>query len=305
MASISYHTPIGRRALLLAPLFLGGLLTPQTVAPVPVKRALFWRASSANNAVYLLGSVHLGSKSMYPLAKEIEEAFDRSTVLAVEIDLNRVDTWKTEDAILKLGLYRDGDTLWKHISPETRQLLEKFCAVYGVPAERFAAMKPWLVSMSTAMLPMVKNGMDPGLGIDKYFMDKAKDKKRIVEIESLEGQFKIFAGFPEGVQEKILADGLKDPGDAQEKAKRVENAWIAGDAAELERINGDDSSDLPEVRRAIVQNRNPRMADAAEQLLKGKEIGFVMVGAGHLVGREGVIAILERRGYKVEQVMLK
>jgi uncharacterized protein YbaP (TraB family) len=294
-----------RRALLLAPLLLVRLLPAQTDAPAATKKALFWRASSGNNVVYLLGSVHLGTKSMYPLAREIEEAFDRATAMAVEIDINRVDMRKTEAAILKLGIYPDGETLWKHISPETRKLLEEFCAAYKLDTERFVAMKPWLVTMSMAMVPLLKNGMDLSLGIDKYFLDKAKGKKRIVEIESTEEQFKMFASFPDDVQEKILAGALKDPGDAQAKAKRMENAWIAGDAAEIDRITTEKASAPAEVERAMLQDRNPRMADAAEQLLKSKEIGFVVVGAAHLVGKDGVVAILERRGYRVEQVTLQ
>ena len=54
----------------------------------------------------------------------------------------------------------------------------------------------------------------------------------------------------------------------------------------------------------MLQDRNLRMADAAEQFLKGKEAAFVVVGAAHMVGRDGVISILEKRGYKVEQVAL-
>lgn len=294
-----------RRLLLLAPLLLVRLLPAQTEAAAAPKKALFWKVSSGNNVVYLLGSVHLGTKGMYPLAREIEEAFDRSTALAVEIDINRVDVRKTEAAILKMGIYPEGDTLWKHISPETRKLLEEFCATYNLDAERFVATKPWLVTMSLAMIPLQRNGMDTSLGIDKYFLDKAQGKKRIVEIESVEEQFKMFAGFPDDVQEKILVGALRDPGDAQAKAKRTENAWIAGDAAEIDRLIAEKASGPPEVERAILQERNPRMADAAEQLLKGKEVGFVMVGAAHLVGKDGVVAILERRGYQVEQVTLQ
>jgi uncharacterized protein YbaP (TraB family) len=303
MAFLSYHTRAARRAFLLAPLLLIRLLTAQTDAPA-TRKALFWKASSSNNVVYLLGSVHLGTKSMYPLPPEIEDAFARSTALAVEIDISRVDMQKMQGVILKLGIYPDGDTLWKHITPETRRLLDQFCATYGLDPERFVVTKPWLVSMSIAMVPLLKNGMDPGMGIDKYFMDKSNGK-RIVEIESAEEQFQMFASFPDDVQDKILANALKDPGDAQSKAKRMETAWMAGDPAEIERIAITNASGPPEVQRAILHDRNPRMADAAEKLLKSKEVGFVMVGAAHLVGKDGVVAILQSRGYQVEQVTLR
>ena len=67
-------------------------------APAPAKKAMFWKVSSADNVAWLLGSIHLGSKSMYPLPKEIEDAFERSTALLVEIDINHVDLAEDADA---------------------------------------------------------------------------------------------------------------------------------------------------------------------------------------------------------------
>jgi len=147
--------------------------------------------------------------------------------------------------------------------------------------------------------------MVPDLGIDKYFAGKAKGKKRVVGIETAEEQFKMFAGFPDDVQERELADALKIADKAQENAKRTEDAWIAGDAEKLDKLLVEAASGPPEVQWAVRQGRNPRMADAAEQFLKSKDVGFVVVGAAHLVGKDGVLRILEKRGYKVEQVELK
>ena len=149
--------------------------------------------------------------------------------------------------------------------------------------------------------------MDPSLGIDKYFLDKAKGKKRIVEIESAEEQFKMFAGFPDDVQEKI--PGRRPEGrraTRRTKAKRTEDAWIAGRRRQVDKLIAEKARAVRRrCERAMLQDRNPHMADAAEQFLKGKEVGFVVVGAAHLVGKDGVFAILEKRGYKVEQVALK
>ena len=303
----------------LASLLLAGLvvcrLVAQTPAPPPVaaqpaapaaaKKALFWKVSSENNAIYLLGSVHFGSKAMYPLPKEIEDAFERSAAVIVEIDLNHVDMQKTLEMIQQVGLYPGGDTLWNHVSPETRQQLEHFCDTYGMPAERLAMMKPWLVAVSIATIPMLKTGMVPDLGIDKYFLDKAKDKKRVVELESAEWQLKLLSGFPDDVQEKYLAAGMKDADKAVELSKVMQETWISGDVARLEKLLAENSTGPPEVQKALLQERNPHMADVAEQFLKGKEAAFVMVGAAHLIGKDGVLATLEKRGYKVQQVALK
>src|SRR4051794_3172389 len=64
---------------------------PAAPVPAPAKKALFWKVSSGENVAYLVGSIHLGSKEMYPLAEEFENAFQRSAVLIVEVDINHVD----------------------------------------------------------------------------------------------------------------------------------------------------------------------------------------------------------------------
>jgi hypothetical protein len=298
----SYHNG-GVVKRYLAPLLLTGLLAAQ--APAPVKKALFWKASSENNVVYLLGSVHVGSKAMYPLAPQIEDAFDRSTVLIEEVDLSSLDMQKIQALVMQLGRYPEGDSLWNHISPETRKLLEQFCADNGVPVESLAPMKTWMVESSVNMIPLLKQGMALELGIDKYFADKSKGKQR-VGIETTEEQLQMFAGFSDELAEKALSATLRNAATQRDRAKHMEEAWIAGDAEALDKmITAEGAEQPPEIQKAVRENRNPRMADAAEKVLKSKDVGFVVVGAAHLVGKDGVIGILQKRGYKVEQLTLK
>jgi uncharacterized protein YbaP (TraB family) len=143
------------------------------------------------------------------------------------------------------------------------------------------------------------------LGIDKYFEDKAKGKQR-VGIETTEEQLRMFAGFPDQLEERALSTTLKNAATQRDRAKRMQDAWIAGDAESLDRMITDEGAGQPpEIQKAVRENRNPRMADAAEKVLKSKDVGFVVVGAAHLVGKDGVVSILQKRGYKVEQVTIK
>jgi len=252
---------------------------------------------------YLLGSIHLGSKDMYPLAKEVEDAFERSTALIVEVDINRVDQQGMQAMILSKGLYGDDDSLWNHVSPETRKALEKFCEKYGFPAVAMAKFKPWMAALTVATLPLTKSGMEAGLGIDKYFLDKAAQaKKKVVEAESAEWQIKLLSDFPAELQEKYMSSALEEG--ALDKVKKIQEIWMAGDAAALDALIHENSSVPEAITRGMLEDRNPHMADVAEQYLKGKETAFMVVGAAHMVGAEGVVKLLEKRGYKVEQIAL-
>ncbi len=277
------------------------------ITPAPAaatKKAMFWKVSSETNVAYLLGSIHLGSKDMYPLAKEIEDAFEGSPALLVEVDIRNLDMQKTQAMILGKGMYQGDDLLWNHVSPETRKSVEQFCAKFGVPAEAFARMKPWVVSLTAAVIPVMKMGMDPNLGIDKYFMDKAGNK-RVVEIESADWQINLISGFSDELQEKLLVSATEEAADMQDNIKRLQASWSSGDMEKMDSQIRETSRTPEQITKMMLADRNPHMADVAEQFLKGKEQAFMVVGAAHMVGKDGIVSILQKRGYKVEQVALK
>jgi uncharacterized protein len=292
-------------ALLLACLVTLPRLAAQDGAAA-AKKALLWKATSGNNSLYLLGSIHVGSKDMYPLAKEIENAYAASKTLIVEVDLNKVDMQKLTMLMMSKGMYQGEDSLWDHVSPETRKKVEAFCEKYQLPVAGFARMKPWVVAITAATIPAMKAGMDPNLGVDKYFLDKAKNsdpKKDVAEIESAEWQLDLLSGFSDALQAKFLDASIDQANKSLEHAKEIQEIWLSGDAARLEAAMKEDSGP-PEITKALLQDRNPHMADIAEQYLKGKDPAFFVVGAAHLVGKDGVVAALEKRGYKVQQVPL-
>jgi hypothetical protein len=292
-------------ALLLACLMTLPRLAAQD-APAAVKKGLFWKATSGANTIYLLGSIHLGSKDMYPLPKEFEDAFAASKTLIVEVDLSRVDMQSLQAMMLSKGMYPGDDSLWDHVSPETRKQVEAFCDTYQMPAMIVAKMKPWLVAVTVATIPMIKSGMDPNLGIDKYFLDKAGQdgaKKAVVEIESAEWQMNLLSGFSDELQGRFLASAIEQANKSLENGKKIQALWLSGDADKVDAALHEDPGP-PEIEKALLQDRNPHMADVAEQYLKGKGQAFVVVGAAHLVGKDGVVRILEGRGYKVQQVTL-
>jgi uncharacterized protein YbaP (TraB family) len=150
----------------------------------------------------------------------------------------------------------------------------------------------------------MRMGMDLNLGIDKHFLDKAGEK-RIVEIESADWQFNLISGFSDELQEKLLAAATQDAADMPETMKRVQASWASGDMEKLDAMLHETSHSPEEINKMMLADRNPHMADVAEQFLKGKEQAFVVVGAAHMVGKDGIVSILHKRGYKVEQVALQ
>ncbi len=294
------------------PALLGMLLSsaafalpqPQAASAAP-KKCLMWKAVNGSNTVYLLGSIHLGSKKMYPLPKPIEDAYSKSKVLVVEVNINKTDQSEAMSFVTANGMYQGGDSLWKHLSAKTGDKVKSFCKQYDMNPDLLGMFKPWLASVELEVLPMQKAGMDLTLGIDKYFLDKASAKsgsKPIVELENANFQLKLLSSLPENLADDYISFSLGESASSVSEDSKLEKLWMAGDADALNSAISKNPPKLTKLMRAIREDRNPHMADVAEKYLKGDGACFFVVGAAHLIGKEGVVALLQKRGYTVSQV---
>ena len=182
----------------------------KTTAPAAAakKRSLMWKVIGKNNTAYLLGSVHLATKAFFPMPAEIETAFAQSNVLAVEVDITKVDQAKANAFVISNGVYAGDDTLWKHLDLETTEKLKEMATEINFPADGLAKLKPWLAAMTISIVALQKQGYDLNLGIDKYFLDKAQNKKRVAEIESADFQLQLLTGQTEAEQIKFLSSSV-------------------------------------------------------------------------------------------------
>ncbi len=263
---------------------------------------LIWKVSSRRSTIYLLGSIHVGSSDMYPLPRHIEEAFRQSSMLVVEVDLNKIDRNKLEPLLMTKGMYPLHDSLWNHVSPETKTLVTRFCDENGLPSAAFARVKPWLATVMASMLPMQASGMTPELGIDQHFLNLAANTMRVEQLETAEWQLRLLADIPESQQEQYLASTIKSAAVSQQVVNQFKSAWMTGDADKLDTLVSGAWEGASGLQNKIFGDRNPHMADVAGQCLKNNQRCFVVVGAGHLVGHEGVVRLLQARGFKVEQL---
>ena len=268
------------------------------------KKNFLWKVQSKTNAVYLLGSVHYLKKEMYPLAEKIERAFERSDILVVEANINDIKKEEIQKLIGR-AFYQGDDRLEKHISAETLELLKKELDSLNLSPEVFDKQKPWFLALTLASLEILKLGFDPNYGIDKYFLSKAKEKKRVLELESFDYQINLFSQLSEKNQELLLLYTLKDIHMLKQELDKLTEAWTSGDTKGVEAILTKSLSEdgrLAPIYEKLIYERNRRMVSRIEDFLQAKETHFVMVGAGHLVGDRGIIEILKEKGYLLEQL---
>jgi uncharacterized protein YbaP (TraB family) len=284
-------------------LLLGLSALPQETLSASQKSFL-WKIQSKVNTIYILGSLHYCKKEIYPLSERIEKAFAESEILVVEADVSdikRIDIQK----LAERAFYSENDTLKNHVSPEVYEWVMKETKGLGIPVELLNRQKPWFLAMTLVALESLKFGFDPNLGIDKYFLSKAEGGREILELESFDYQLDLLSAFSDKDQELFLLYTLKDLKVLEHELDKLTHAWSSGDTKAMESILTRSVSEdrrLSSVFEKVVYERNEKMALKIEDFLKTKKTHFVIVGAGHLVGRRGIIEILKGKGYLVEQL---
>ena len=295
-------------AVLIVLLAFLGVAQAQQAAPAQPKprRFLMWKATSPSATVYLVGSIHVGDSSMYPLPKEVESAFAAAKVLAVEINVKNADQAKMMGLVQKYGMYAGDDSLTKHLSKETQAALDDYCTRHNVPRMGMEKLKPWVMAVTIIAMAWQQAGEDPSQGIDMHFLDESKPPQRIDELETMESQLSIFAEATEEEQQSMLASALKQGDKMKDLIKRMEAAYISGDPDALQKIMAEqDDVGSKSLEKKLLDDRNVAMAGKMEEYLKGKEPVFAVVGAAHIIGDKGIAKQLRDRGYKVEQVTLE
>lgn len=270
----------------------------QSVEP----KNFLWRVESKDNTVYLLGSIHVLQEKNYPLAPSIYNAFNQCGTIMFEVDLGGLSSPMNQLHLLTKGLYTNGDTLKTVLSPDRYETAKSLMAERGHNIENFNRMKPWMAATAVTALELQKMGFEGEFGVDRHIFEKAQESKvDIVGLETVEYQLGLFDNLPVQVQEYFLIQSLEDLKNVESRVQGMVKAWEGGDVQELEALLAG-MKEYPELYQSLVVTRNQNWLPQIEQRLQKRGPVFVVVGALHLLGDEGILAGLAKKGYRVEQM---
>ena len=291
-----------RRSCLVALVCLLAL-QPGIGAPQTAKAGhSLWKIQGKTNAVYFFGSIHFLKKEFYPLAQPIEDAYRQSHVVVFETDIAEMEAPATQLKILQHGQYPPGQTLKQNLSPEVYKKLQKYVSETVGVAGAFDMLKPWTVAVALLGLELQRLGFDPKQGVDNYFHRKAtEDKKTVVPLETVDFQMSLFSGLTKTESEAMLAQTLEEISAFKAMLNEMTTAWKTGDAEALDRLILDAMREYPEVHKKLLIDRNKDWAAKIEKMLAGGKNVFVVVGAAHLVGKESLVDLLAKKGFKAVQ----
>ena len=262
-----------------------------------------WKVEDGKGqAAYLLGSLHVLNADAYPLAAPIEKAFAESRTLVEEVDLDEMNDPMQMMAALAKAMLTGGQTLDQLVSASTFAEVKRRAEGYGMPMAAIQRMKPWLVAI-TLMAPTLQSaGFKPEFGIDKHFFDRAKERglKRQA-LETLAYQIDRFDQMPPKLQEEMLKATIEDLDTQVSGVKEMVSAWTKGDIPTMEKLTLTAFLESPELYQRLLAERNQNWMPRVEQCLSENAGCFVVVGAAHLVGKDGLPVLLGKKGYKVTQ----
>jgi uncharacterized protein YbaP (TraB family) len=265
-------------------------------------KSFLWKVQSGPRVMYLAGSVHALSADVYPLSAAFTEAYAASDTLLEEIDLETAGLLSLGPMLLSKAMYQDGRTFDKVVSKETHDLVTAHLKSMPMAAELIRPMKPWMVMLMLSAMQIQQAGLDPNLGLDKHFFDRAKaDGKTVVGLETAESQIDRFDKMPEALQEQLLRNTLDEISMQKGELATIVAAWRRGDSAALERDVMSGLKKYPAVYQSLIVERNNNWMPQLEKCLARTTPCMVVVGAAHVVGPDGLLALLRRKGYRVEQ----
>jgi uncharacterized protein YbaP (TraB family) len=256
-----------------------------------------WEVHGRHNTIYLLGSIHVLRPQDYPLAPAVLAAYADSKSLLMEIDLGDLDGARLQSEMLGSAMLPEGKTLPTVLGPKRYSHAETLAHDVGVELSTFDSFAPWFAAEAISQLQLNQLGFQPQSGVEMYFLGRAQaDGKRIAGLETIHDQIALFENLSLDEQSRYLLSSLEQAHDLPHQVDDLVRAWQRGDTTWFANEMSSEFGKDPVLYSSLLAARNRKWIPRIEALLDADQNYLVIVGTGHLVGRDSVIALLKKDG---------
>ncbi len=281
-------------------LIAASLLGAATV-PVPLfADSSVWKVSKGAAHVFVGGTLHVLSQQDYPLPAEFAEAYAAADLVVFETDMVRIADPQFQQKMMADSTYSDGTTVRDTLKPGTIEALENHFRERAMPLDQFARFKPPMLSILITMVELQLLGINQD-GVDAHFSARSmEDGKAQLALESPEQQMAMIATMGGDNPDRLIRHTLQDASELRSIMTEMVTAWRQGnvdklDTGLIQRMR----DDYPGIYQSLLVTRNVNWMPAILQLFDTDDIEFVMVGAAHLVGEDGLLEMLKKKGFTV------
>jgi len=283
-------------------LMLGIILNLSVCLSVAADTSL-WKVQLHKSVTYIGGTCHVLRKMDYPLPEEFVKAYEDSDVIVFETQLEELNSPKTQEMIIRKGIYNDELSLDKVLSTQTYDRLRQYCEALGIPVFSLNKLKPSMVVLTLLGLELQKLGINQ-TGVDHYFHHKATmDGKKIEGLESVNEQIEFVLSMGQGSEDDFIDHSIKDLKKTRQIISELISAWKQGHEDKLYKLYiAPMKKDYPNLYATLIAERNREWLPKIERYLRTPQNEFILVGVGHLVGEDGIIDHLRRSGYRINKL---
>ena len=268
-------------------------------------RGLLWRAERDGRTSWLYGTIHLGRAEWVRPGPTVQKALEQSDALALELDV------RDPVAMQPMTQQADPAVVARLLSGERAQRLARQNEAACVSPGQTAGLQPILQVMSLAGLVARADGLYPEFGADEALAVSARNNnKPVFALENAAAQLKALTGDSEAEEAEQIDAALSEleSGQLRAQMKELADIWARGDADKLGRYpewcNCLNTPAEQRLMKRLLDDRNPGLADGIERMHAGGKRVFAAVGALHMVGPQGLPALLAARGFQVAAVPL-
>lgn len=280
-------------SLLVSTLSLALSSTPALAAPA------MWKVSDADSSIYLFGSIHAFTREVDWRTPEFDQALAAADLVYFEMVFDEAAYATIGRMTLVDGRMRGGQTLWDLLDPEQAATVRDAIVASGFDPAAFDYVRPWMAELmlSSGILQGARAGVE--LQVDA---EVPAEKKR--GLETAEQQMRFFSAVSEAEQIANLVTAAEEMAqmDSRRLIEELTDAWAAGEVETLDLLNREELGGGDARYDQLITQRNQRWIGQLKTLLADNDNALVIVGAGHLVGEDGVPALLEQSGYMVERI---
>ncbi len=263
-----------------------------------------WQVKKGEGTVYLLGSFHLLPKNYRWFDGIIKRSFDSSEELVMEAKMTPAAMTEIQVMIRANGFFTNEDNLQNHLDKvHYKKMLSHAKKLMGMDEAVARSVKPWLMAIQMSVVSFISSGMDPESGVDKYLERLAdQEKKPISGLETPQQSMNALINHPMSVQSAMLADTVDKLDDFRNFVNSYLEAWASGDADRMNKTIIKDMAEQPEIYKALLVDRNKNWLPAIERHINSGKTIFIVVGMAHMVGQDGLVRMLESKGYSVKKI---
>jgi len=288
---------------LLLILALAFSAAPGVAQQTSAEKHCLWELENGTNKVYLFGTIHFSSSNFFPLPAVVEQTFARSESIMFEGDRDEESSPAGRSHTLAAAKYPPGDSLKNHLSSEVYSNVQAYLIAAGAKGSHLDSVRPFMAVFALTDHATRELGLDMSHSVDGYLWDKAKrDRKRVIPLESLDRKLRILTSLKDSQQQFMVTQTLREIAKTNQVIRDTALAWTRGETEKIRQFIFESFRENPELEKILVIDRNKKWMPLIEaEMKRGGQI-FIAVGLGHLLGKDSLVDLLSKRGFKVRQL---